>query len=277
MRRTVVLLAVLASALVACGDDDDDSSGSANTAASTVADATVSPNSTSASSESSVGTDTTTVSTESPPSSRPPTSSIDVDADQAAAEAALLVLADFPSGWSEIPESDTEAQQNVQAQIAECAGAEEPRAVDFGGASVETGTFTSPSDESVEHTVGVAGSASEAEERMAGLAAPDFATCVHGVYENYFEDQPLPEDATVGELTVARLNVSPVGDETIAYRVTVPVDLGSSTVEVYADVVAVRSGRAVAGLAFGSELAPFPTEDVERYVALAAERLAQAF
>jgi hypothetical protein len=276
MRRTVVLLAVLASALVACGDDDD-SSGSANTAASTVEDATASPSSTGAASESSVGTDTTNVPIESPPSSRPPTSSIDVEADQADAEAALLVLADFPTGWSETPESDTEAQQNVQAQIAECAGAEEPRAVDFGGASAETGTFTSPADESVEHTVGVAGSASEAEERMKGLAAPDFATCVHGVYENYFEDQPLPEDATVGELTVALLNVSPVGDETIAYRVTVPVDVGGSTVEVYADVVAVRSGRAVAGLTFGSELAPFPRDDVEKYVALAAERLAQAF
>jgi hypothetical protein len=276
MRRTVVLLAVLASALVACGDDDD-SSGSANTAASTVEDATASPSSTGAASESSVGTDTTNVPIESPPSSRPPTSSIDVEADQADAEAALLVLADFPMGWSETPESDTEAQQNVQAQIAECAGAEEPRAVDFGGASAETGTFTSPADESVEHTVGVAGSASEAEERMKGLAAPDFATCVHGVYENYFEDQPLPEDATVGELTVALLNVSPVGDETIAYRVTVPVDVGGSTVEVYADVVAVRSGRAVAGLTFGSELAPFPRDDVEKYVALAAERLAQAF
>ena len=81
---------------------------------------------------------------------------------------------------------------------------------------------------------------------------------------------------TLGDVTVARLNVFEVGDEVIAYRVTVPVNSGRSTVSVFADLVLVRSGRAVASLAFQSELSPFFIEDTERYVALAADRLAAA-
>ena len=81
---------------------------------------------------------------------------------------------------------------------------------------------------------------------------------------------------TLGDVTVARLNVSEVGDEAVAYRVTVPVLSGEWTVNLYADLVLVRSGRTVVGLAFQSELSPFFFEDTERYVALAAERLAAA-
>jgi hypothetical protein len=41
------------------------------------------------------------------------------------------------------------------------------------------------------------------------------------------------------------------------------------------DVILVRAGRGLAGLFFQSELHPFPVEDTEQHVALAAERLDQ--
>jgi hypothetical protein len=58
--------------------------------------------------------------------------------------------------------------------------------------------------------------------------------------------------------------------------VTVPVESdGTSLGEVYTDVILIRAGRRLAGLFFQSELRPFPVEDTEQYVALAAERLDQ--
>ena len=46
-----------------------------------------------------------------------------MSAEQAAAEAALLVLSDFPAGWTEEPEEEpTEQELAYQATVAECAG-----------------------------------------------------------------------------------------------------------------------------------------------------------
>jgi hypothetical protein len=96
------------------------------------------------------------------------------------------------------------------------------------------------------------------------------------VYQDWARDAINSNDADVGEITVAPLNVSSVGDETVAYRVTVPLESdGTSLGEVYTDVILVRVGRALAGLFFQSQLHPFPAADTERYAALAADRLGQ--
>ena len=110
---------------------------------------------------------------------------------------------------------------------------------------------------------------------MGRFAAPDVAECFGHVTADLVDGR-LQSGMTLRDVTIARLYVSEVGDEVVAYRVTVPVDTGGSTVSVYADLVLVRSGRAVAGMAFQSEFSPFVTEDTERYIALAAERLAVA-
>ena len=193
------------------------------------------------------------------------------------AEAALLVLADFPSGWSQVPEADdTDANDEVKQQVASCAGADGESVIDVGGALARTGTFTSPSDDQVaEAAVSVATSVDVAENRVAAFADPKFASCARDVYQDWAQDAVSANDAEVGEITVAPLNVSSVGDETVAYRVTVPVQSdGTSLGEVYTDVILVRAGRGLAGLFFQSELRP-PVEDTEQYVALAAERLDQ--
>ena len=216
-----------------------------------------------------------------------PTSSIDSAADQAALEAALLVLADFPAGWSEIPLADlTDAQREPQRRNAACVGVKSPRVVDFGGAVAETGDFTNSSGEAVSETAGMASSIGEAEQRMARIAGPDVAECFRGVtrdaLQGQLEDPPtpaqaFPEGTTLLDVTVTPLNVSPAGDEVVAYRVTVSLMLDAgTTVDLYLDLVAVRSGRAIAGLEFQSELTPFDIEDAERYIALAAERLSEA-
>jgi hypothetical protein len=259
MRGTVVVLVVIAaSGVAACGDDDD---GATDTAAPTV---------------SAAGPGTGTAE---------PPSTADEEADQAAAESALLVLADFPTGWSEVPRAElTEAQEEANRRSAECFGVDAPRLVDFGGAFAETGEFTSPSDESVSEAVGLAPTPADAEERLESLRDPDAVRCFRDVtrdaIENLIENPPspeqaLPEGTTIRDVTVDPLDVSPAGEDIVALRATVSLSVDSSTVDVYADLVAVRSGRAVASMEFESEVEPFPIEDTERYIELAAERLDQ--
>jgi len=206
----------------------------------------------------------------------PPDASIDPAADQDAAEDALLVLSDFPAGWSEVPDAEpTEEEADYLRRTAECIGSDRLRLIDLGGAIAATGDFTSPSEETVSETVSFAPSVAEAEDLMVRFAAPDVAECFGDVTADLVDGQ-LQGEMTLGDVTVARLNVSEVGDEVVAYRVTVPVNSGGSTVDVYVDLVLVRSGRAVAGLVFQSEFSPFFIEDTERYVAVAADRLAAA-
>ncbi len=203
-----------------------------------------------------------------------PPDDIDPAAEQDAAEDALLVLSDFPAGWSEVPNAEpTEEEADYRRRTAECIGSEGPGIGDLGGAIASTGDFTSPSEETVAETVSFAPSVAEAEDFIVRFAAPDVAECF-GEAAADLADGQLRSGMTLGEVTVARLNVSEVGDEAVAYRVTVPVLSGEWTVNLYADLVLVRYGRTVVGLAFQSELSPFIFEDTERYVALAAERLA---
>ena len=103
---------------------------------------------------------------------------IDPAAEQEAAEDALLVLSDFPAGWSEVPDAEpTEEEADYQRRTAECIGSDRARIGDLGGAIASTGDFTSPSEETVAETVSFAPSVAEAEDFIVRFAAPDVAEC----------------------------------------------------------------------------------------------------
>jgi hypothetical protein len=206
----------------------------------------------------------------------PPDASIDPDADQVAAEHALFRLSDFPAGWSEVPDTEPTEQADYQRRTAECVGSDRSRLVDLGGANASTGVFTTPTEETISETVSFGPSVAEAEDLLGRFAAPNVAECFGDVTADLVDGR-LQSGMTLGDVTVARLNVAEAGDQVVAYRVTIPVNNGGSTVNVYADLVLVRSGRAVAGLAFQSQSPqPFVTEVIDQYVALATEQLAAA-
>ena len=144
-------------------------------------------------------------------------------------------------------------------------------------------TQTPDDDSTVSESVGIAATLEEAELLVAALNGADVPTCLQDVYRDFLQDlidnpptpaDALPEGVTLGETTVGRLNVTPVGDETTALRVTVPMTLeGGLTIDVVVDLVLVRRGRALAGLSFQSTFTPFDIEDIDLYSGLAAERL----
>jgi hypothetical protein len=243
IRRTVLSLVVaVCVSLAACSDDDSEP-------APTEPAATSQP----------------------PTSTSTPTSA--VESDQAAAESALLLLGDFPAGWTEVP---ADADEDVSRQVAACAGVDATSSIDVGGALSRTGTFTSPAGDAVAETVTVAASTATATARVAAIADPGFASCARDVYQQWAQDNVPRDNIDVGEVTIPPLKLSKAGDDTVAYRVTIPIaSNGSSLGEVYADLVVVRVGRALAGMFFQRELTPFPIDDTQHYVALAAERLSR--
>ena len=196
-------------------------------------------------------------------------------ADQSAAEAALLTLADFPAGWSEVPpEEDDEATVALQRRVAACSGSGGDNLLDF-PAKACTGEFTNPDDDSsVAETVAIAPSDDEAAAVVSGMMGSDTPSCMDEVYTEFFEGEvDLPDGASLSDLTVAPLNVTSVGDEVGALRVTATLDVSGIEIDVVTDQVLVRVGRSLAGLSFYSQQSPTSIEKIDEYLGLAASRL----
>jgi hypothetical protein len=198
-----------------------------------------------------------------------------VEADLAAAEAALLALSDFPAGWSETPYTD-ESDEELSRRQVECLGGEGDTLFD-NEAKARTGDFANPDDDQeINETVSVGASEAEAVAILAGFEDDSAITCLTEVYNDRFRElleDELDDDGEVGEISVARLNVTPVGDELHALRIQVPVETELITVDFSFDIVGVRVGRSLAGLFFASQFGPTPIEQIDKYTALAASRL----
>jgi hypothetical protein len=260
MLRNPLAAAVLVSSLIiaACDSEDDSSDTPAGAEAATTE------------AESDAATPIEPAATEAAPTQ-------DIEADTAVAQAALLTLADFPPGWSETPSDNEDDNPEAERALAECAGVDGDKLVDT-EAEAETGRFSDPDGETfIDQTVGLMASEDEAAAALPDVTSTDVLTCFSDVYNDLFadslDDGDLPDDTEFGEISVARLNVTPVGDETAALRVAVPVSVSGITVDVTVDLVVTRVGRSLSGLSFQSTFNPIDIGILDDYNALAASRL----
>jgi hypothetical protein len=202
--------------------------------------------------------------------------------EQAAADAALLVLSDFPTGWTEeIEAKPTDQDLAYQASMAACADGTGDNLLDLGGPSARTSDFVGPDDQRVEQTVTVVDPAA-AEDLMARFVAPGVDTCFRDAIVEFTTEQfgsaddPTQSTAdavTVGDVVIGEVLLPPAGDELAAYRVTLPLTVSGIDVEAFVDIVIVRSGGTVSGFTFQSVFEPFPAEDVEHYIDVVVERM----
>lgn len=270
MRTAVGLTFAIGLALSACGSSGGDAETSSSATNAEPEDVDIS----------SLSTDPTTSepspSSDAPATSESSASEQDLDADLVAAQAAVLTLADFPSGWSELATSDdaSDAQDELNRARAECFGGSSEGLLE-GDARAETDEFVSPDEVTVSQVVLVTASDDEAVALFEGFVEPEVPTCLAEVYNDQIDNllADAPAGTEVGEITVGALNVTPVGDEATALRVTVPVSADGLSVEVVLDLVLTRSGRTLSGLSFESTFAPVPIELLEEYSGLAASRL----
>ena len=205
----------------------------------------------------------------------PATTEQDIEADTVAAEAALLVVSDFPSGWTETPYVDDPANDETNKLLADCLGLDRPSIGDS-PAKARTGDFTSPEEDiEISQIVGLEAAEQDAVDIIEAFGDPDTPTCFAEVYGDTFaESADLGEGVEVGgEITVAAVRVAPAGDDTSALRVTVPLASDGLEVDVFADAVIVRVGRSLSFMFFASQGTPVDAGTIDDYAAVAASRL----
>lgn len=259
-RSRVVTLALAATLLIAaCGSDDSGSGADVGTPTETIAGVDTTP-------------DATTETTGAPTSV--PDEAQDIEGDTAAAEAALLTVADLPAGWTESPADD--AAVALTGRLAECVGVDGDE-ISAADATAATDRFVDPAGTaSINQHVGVLAGEGDARTVVAFTAEPGVPACFEAAYAELAGEALsgiVAEGAQVGAAIASRLAVGSAGDATQAIRVTVPVTGDPATTEVTIDHVVVRSGRSLATITFSSSAAATPVESIDEVTALVAERL----
>ena len=259
-------VALAATLLIAtCGSDGNDSDATTETdttaTETTVADTTADSTSETTPDTTEAMTEDTTPSTEAPAQ--------DVEADTAAADAALLSLADFPEGWTEAP---TDEASEIDALVAECVGG------DSAEAAAQTGNFSNPEATLVVHeNVDVRADERAARLVMAQVTNPEVPECVAAAYTELgaaaLSAGALGEGAEIGEVTATRFAVGAAGNATQAIRVTIPLVSGDAAGQLTVDQVLVRSGRSLATISFEARGEPTPVETIDEITTAAAALL----
>jgi hypothetical protein len=201
-------------------------------------------------------------------------SAFPTEAATTAARAALLTVNDFPSGWatSEATPKDVKSQ----TLLATCLHIPVELVTGDGPGIVveQSPDFNSPDGDSSVSDAVLVSSGENLDTLFAGLRSPNFPDCARQDVDQGFKDDPSALDgATLGRLDVGQISFPSIGDDLEAIRVHVPVSKDGASVDVYLDLVFVRSGNAVADLEFDSEFDTFPTSDEQRTARLAVQRI----
>jgi hypothetical protein len=276
--HTRALSAALAATLLvaACGSDDTGTGTGAGDAPTESAVGTTLPDVTDDTTpDTTPETTPDTTADTTPATTEPEEAAQDVDADTAAAEAALISVATLPEGWTETPRA-IEAAATLDARLAECLGVDGDR-ISAADAAASSARFVSPEGNLVVvQDVGVHADEREARSVVALLVEPDVPACVEAAYGELATEAlggTVAAGATFGPATVARLQVGSVGDATQALRVVVPVTGDPSITALTIDHVVVRSGRALSSLTFENRTEATPVETIDAVTAAVAAGL----
>jgi hypothetical protein len=280
MRSTIRALSVALAAtflLAACGSDDSGSGAESGSSTDTAVETTdMTADTTPASTDAATPETTEAATSTTPETTEPAEPAQDVEADTAAAQAAVVVVADVPEGWSETPRP-SEAASLLESRLAECVGVEGDR-ITAAEATAASALLASPDGTIVvTQDIGVLATERDARSVVAFLVEPDVPTCFQAAYDELAAEAlagTVADSASFGPAVATRLQVGSAGDATQAVRVVVPVVGDPSTVAVTVDHVVVRAGRSLASLTFENRTGETPVETIDELTAIAASRLA---
>jgi hypothetical protein len=214
-------------------------------------------------------------------SKSPPAATI--AADRAAAAAASLQLTDFPAGWTSAPKTDTTGRPSIDGELAKCLGVSARELNHAGPTDVESPDFSDSNHDTVSSAVGYTPDTATATREFARTSSAKTPKCLSPALQTYVayaakHPSDPSETLTAGDLfgtpTVVLMSSPTLGDESVAYRITVPVNTKITTVPIYVDVIVVRKGRAAAELDFEAVHTPFPTDQEDHFVGLVVGRMA---
>ena len=207
----------------------------------------------------------------------------DVAADKALAQAALLKLSDFPTGWTSTPSTSNQGSQAIDKQLMSCLHVS-PQFLDSNNpTNVDSPDFSDANGNTASNSVTYEASASTVQSQFAILTSSTFVPCVQAavnaeiLYAIQHPSNPsdtVPSGLTFGNPTVAQMSFPTLGDQTVAYRVTVPIMYQGLSPDAYVDFVAIQKGRAVAVMTFEGVATPFDSSMAEQLSTLTVGRLA---
>lgn len=196
------------------------------------------------------------------------------DADDAAAM--LLTIDDFPPGWEEgPPDEDDESNDDIQADLADCLGID-PDEIDPDNPDAASPTFESSDDERVGVRVAFTPSSDAASDTVDVLADDDAPACygdaVRSAIAEGLATEGAPDGVEFGDPTFERLSFPSLGDESVAFRATVPFSARGVDVELYIDYTVVRVGRIGITATFQSLFSPFDENEAAELVQTVVDR-----
>lgn len=196
-----------------------------------------------------------------------PTPTIDPDTENDLAQALLLTVGDFPSGWTEEPNDGSESDSELDEYCPELAG---PTLGRTGVA--ETGTFsgTGFGEASQELALFV-------DERAATAAIDDIgdlAECL-AVMINAGEIDDL--EVRAFDASVSPVSFVQVGTRAEAYRISLHIETrDGESADMYFDIVGASTGRVAFSLLAWDIFSPFATHTLEDLATRAADKIEAA-
>lgn len=190
-----------------------------------------------------------------------PRSDAERDADEAAAAEIVLTLDDMPAGFTEGEPQDADEDESMLDPLAECLGVDRGL-LDPDNPEAKSPEFDSVGGSQVSVEVSFRASPEHAGQAFDLVAMEATPGCYAETLTSAITGQTAPDGSRVevGEVTFEPLSFPDLGDQSTAFRVSVPLSAQGQEVEVFADVAAVRVGRVVVSGTFLAERRPFDTD-----------------
>jgi hypothetical protein len=203
--------------------------------------------------------------------------------DRALGRLALFRLSDFPAGWTaQPPEHEEGSSRQLQQELSNCLHMD-ISLLKSQPTKVESPKFADSHETKISNDVTYEPSIAVAEKWFTIFTAPQTPACLTKAMATAI-DEALHHSAksseamrsagvTIGHATVAQMSFPRTGDESIAFQVTLPISVKGFSITYYSDLVALRKGRAVAGIDAQSPVSSPDVPTVERLAALTASRM----
>jgi hypothetical protein len=150
-------------------------------------------------------------------------------------------------------------------------------------AHVRSPDFADSDNNTVSNSVAYHADPATADKEFAVFQQSNFPSCAEAAMKAAIADailhpknpsDTLPSGATIGDPTVKQLSFPTVGDKTVAYQVAIPIQYSGLTITLYADLVFMQKGRALASMNYEAASSPFDSTQEEQLATLTAGRLA---
>lgn len=186
---------------------------------------------------------------------------------QDVAQQALIVLEDFPTGWVERAREEDEDDVEVDVPP-ECQAIIEQENPPGTLTDAETRAFHGPEGEVVESGVNVFDDTEAAEAAMQQLddfvndCGDSFETALLDIFYDAIEQEreESGEDFSVDDIVATvnfdRLSFPSFGDDSVALRMTISVDVLFEEIDIFLDIVGTRVGNVTSGFSFETTGAP---------------------